>query len=74
MISEPRDPSHSKDGKVLRPHSETQTPWIHPQDEQGPDLQVLKNKQSCVYRMVDGRDKQGIKEKLSVIAVKNQDI
>jgi hypothetical protein len=49
-------------------------PWIHPQDVQGPDLQVLKNKQSRIHRMADGKDKQGIKEKSSVIAVKNQDI
>jgi hypothetical protein len=76
MIFKPRDQSHNSDGKVSHPPIEIQMLWIHPQDVQGPDSQVLKNKQNHIHRIMDGKDKdnQGIKEKSYAIVVRNWDI
>jgi hypothetical protein len=74
MTSKPLDHKFPSNGKESHQPIEIQMPWIHLQEEQGPGSQVLKNKQNHETRIMDGKDNQGIKEKSSVIVVKNQDI
>jgi hypothetical protein len=74
MTSKLLDHEFPSNGKESHQSIEIQMPWITLQDGQGPGSRVPKNKQNHETRIMGGKDNQGIKEKSSVIIVKNQDI